>query len=316
MCVVGRRMSVFLTDGRYKVQAPEEVRGFRTIISSAGMLRAAAERRVLPSKSRVGFEEEHVSVAELKNLRRLFPDVRFVPVVRLVESLAAVKDESEISMLRRAAAITDAVFTRILTVIRPGIRESEIAAEISYLHRAYGAEGDAFEPIVAGGPRGALPHARASLSKLRRGEMVILDFGCRVRGYHSDLTRTVAVGRPSARMRTIYQIVLEAQQRAIEAARAGIPARDLDAVARRLIRKRGYGKYFVHSLGHGLGLHVHEPLRLSALSKDMLQAGNVVTIEPGVYVPDLGGVRIEDDVVIRRDGCTVLTHSPKELMVV
>ncbi len=226
------------------------------------------------------------------------------------------KDEGEVALIRYATRITDKVFRKILSLVRPGVRECDIAAEISYWHRKYGAECDAFDPIVASGERGALPHARASEKIIRRGEMVILDFGCCYRGYHSDLTRTVSVGKPSAEMKKVYRIVYDAQMKAIDAVHSGVSARSVDAVARKHIRQNGYGRYFIHSLGHGLGIHVHEPLRLSVLSKSILQTGNVMTIEPGIYIPGCGGVRIEDDIVVKENGCEVLTKSPKELITV
>ncbi len=316
LCLVTGRAAVFMTDSRYTTQVRDEVIGWRIVIASTGMFQAAADRHLLPARVRVGIEEQHLTVAELRNLRRLFPGVRFVPVSLLVESIAAVKDEDEISLIRNAVGITDAVFAAILPLIKPGVRERDVAAEISALHRRYGAEGDAFDPIVASGPRGALPHARPTARKFRRGEMITLDLGCRVQGYHSDLTRTVALGRPSPTMKKIYAIVHDAQQRAIDAAHSGMAACDLDAVARRAIRRNGYGRFFIHALGHGLGLHVHDPLRVSARSTEILREGFVLTIEPGIYLPGIGGVRIEDDVVIRRDGCAVLNRAPKDLLTV
>jgi len=210
----------------------------------------------------------------------------------------------------------DTVFKKILDSIRPGVRECDIAAEISYWHRKLGAECDAFDPIVASGKRGALPHARASEKIIRTGDMVVLDFGCQYRGYHSDLTRTIAVGKISAQMKKVYSIVLEAQRKAIDSVRSGVKARSVDAVARRHIRTCGFGRNFIHSLGHGLGIRIHESLRLSIVSKDVLQKGNVVTVEPGIYLPAYGGIRIEDDIVVRDNGCDILTTSPKELIIV
>jgi Xaa-Pro aminopeptidase len=315
LCLIRRSHQWFVTDGRYREQMRQQVHGFQRLVASSTLYELAAERKLLRGAKRVGFEEQYLPVAELRKLKNLFPRITFVPVSGLVEELASVKSEHEIGKIVEAVKLTDSVFKSILKMIKPGVREEEVAAEIGYQHRMLGAEGDAFEPIVASGARGALPHARASSKKIRKGEMVTIDMGCRLQGYHSDLTRTVAVGKPSSEMRRIYAVVHEAQQRAIDAAAAGLPCRSLDAVARGVIKRWRYGKYFSHSLGHGLGLQVHERPRLSVLSRDVLQEGNVVTIEPGVYVPGVGGVRIEDDVVIRRDGCEVLNTSPKELLV-
>src|SRR5262249_41885296 len=186
--------------------------------------------------------------------------------------------------------------------------EADISAEISYRQRLYGAEADAFETIVASGVRSALPHGRASAKKIRAGDMVTLDFGCVVDGYHSDLTRTVAVGRAQAELKKIYAVVREAHSRATDAAVNGMKTKDLDARAQDYTREGGYSKYFRHSLGHGLGLQIHEAPRISVMSTATLRTGNVITIEPGVYIPGLGGVRIEDDVVIRNGACEVLNR--------
>ncbi len=315
ICIITKNSQAFVSDGRYRTQAREEVSGFRVIIASGSLFAAAQKKVVLKNRSTIGFEQQYVTVAELKNLKGLLPDASFIPTSGLVEGLAAVKDRKEVELIKKAVDITDAVFKRILRLLKPGIRELDVAAEISYLHRTLGAEADAFEPIVASGVRGALPHARASGKKIKKGELVTIDMGGRYRGYHSDLTRTVAVGRPAARLKHLYGVVADAQRYAIDAAGSGISGRALDAVARSHIRKKGFGKYFNHSLGHGLGLQVHELPRLSALSMDVLETGNVVTIEPGVYIPGVGGVRIEDDVIIRDGYCEVLNRSPKELIV-
>jgi Xaa-Pro aminopeptidase len=316
LCVVSRNRQFVLTDNRYRDQIRDEVEGFRIHIARANIFEAAQKHGVLKGARRVGFEAQHISVSAFRTLQKLFPKISFVPTHSVVEAIAAVKDEGEIDSIRRAVAITDRVFGRILEILKPGVMEMDIAAEIGYWHKKFGAEGDGFEPIVASGARGALPHARPTMKKIKKGEFVTLDLGCRVNGYHSDLTRTVAVGKPGEKARTIYRVVLEAQSRAIEAARAGAKNRLLDNVARRHIRRSGFGPYFSHSLGHGLGIEIHEPLRLSALSMDILQAGNVVTVEPGIYIPGFGGVRIEDDIVIREHDCEVLNTAPKELLVV
>ena len=306
----------FLTDRRYKSQAPQEVKGFKIIIAKQTLFPLLAEKNLIPPRSRIGFESHHISVADMKSLKKLLPLRRFIPATSILENVTSVKDEKEIGLIRAAAGISDKVFKKLLPLVLPGVRECDIAAEISYWHRIYGAECDAFDPIVASGERSALPHARASEKIIRRGELLVLDFGCRYRGYNSDMTRTLAIGNPSLEMKKVYQIVLDAQTKAIDASRSGVTARSIDAVARKHIRQKGYGRYFIHSLGHGLGIHVHDPLRLSRLSKAVLTTGNVVTIEPGIYLPGRGGVRIEDDIVIRTNGCEILSTSPKELIIV
>ena len=316
LCLVTPTRQFFITDRRYKSQAPQEVNGFKIIIAKQTLFPLLAERKLIPPRSRVGFESQNISVADMNSLKKMLPLRRFIPATSILENVTAVKDEKEIELIRSAAGISDKVFKKLLTIVRPGVRECDIAAEISYWHRRYGAECDAFDPIVASGERGALPHARASEKIIRRGELVVLDFGCRYHGYNSDITRTLAVGNPSSEMKKIYQIVLDAQIKAIDAVRSGVTARSIDAVARKHIRQKGYGRFFIHSLGHGLGIHVHDPLRVSAVSNSVLETGNVVTIEPGIYLPDRGGVRIEDDIVVRDKGCEILTTSSKELIVV
>jgi Xaa-Pro aminopeptidase len=315
LCVVTLHKQYFLTDNRYREQSKTEIDGFEIIIASDTLLKAARKRGMMNGKKKIGFESQYLSVSMFENLKKLFPSGSFVSKRSVIETISAVKEESEIEAIRRAAAITDKVFRKVLLALKPGVRELDIAAEISYWHQRFGADGDAFESIVASGPRGALPHGRASEKKIRKGEFVTLDFGCTYKGYNSDLTRTVAVGPPTQRGRRIYRTVLEAQCKAIEATHPGIPARHLDSVARRHIRQKGFGKYFSHSLGHGLGIEIHEPLRLSVKSKDVVRVGNVFTIEPGIYIQGFGGVRIEDDVVVRESGCEVITKSPKELII-
>jgi len=316
LCVISlSRQSVF-TDNRYRDQIRDEVEGFRIHVARAGLFEAAQKSGILKGVRRAGFESQYVSFSAFRNLKKLFPDHSLVPTRGIVEGVAAIKDDGEIESIRRAVAITDSVFSRILRILKPGIREMDVAAEIGYWNKKLGADGDGFEPIVASGVRGALPHARPTMRKIVKGEFVTIDLGCRVSGYHSDLTRTVAVGQPGKKARTIYRIVLEAQCKAIEAARAGVKSRFLDGLARRHIRRSGFGPYFSHSLGHGLGIEIHEPLRLSALSRDVLNAGNVVTVEPGIYIPGFGGVRIEDDILIREHNCEVLNKAPKELLIV
>jgi len=315
LSVVTPRKHFFLTDNRYKTQAAEEIHDCDLIVTQNGLFQEAAKKKILGSARRIGVEGEYLSALTFSLLRTLLRGRKIIVTTSLVETLTEVKNSEEINCIRQAVEFSDLVFAKILQIIKPGVQEFDIAAEISYWHRKYGADADAFEPIVASGARGALPHAMASAKKIKKGEFVVMDFGCQYRGYNSDITRTVAVGRPTSEMKNIYQTVLDAQIRAIECAKEGVAAHAVDAVARKHIRQHGYGKYFIHSLGHGLGLHVHDPLRLSAQSKSILQTGNVVTVEPGIYIPDFIGVRIEDDIVIRRIGCDVLNQSPKNLLV-
>ncbi len=316
LLILGRRRRFFITDTRYTLQSRDEVRGWNRVITTTPLIEESARKKLLAGCKRVGFESVHTSHAQYRLLKKLFGHVSLVGTIDFVEETVLSKEEWEIESIRSAARITDTVFREMTERITEGMSENDIAAEISFRQKKLGAETDSFEPIVASGSRGALPHARPTEKKLRRGEFVVLDFGCVKNGYNSDLTRTIAVGRVTRKMREMYQAVREAQQAAINAARGGMMASELDAVARKHIEQRGFGKYFTHALGHGLGLAVHEAPRISSMSKERLRTGTVVTIEPGVYIPGVGGVRIEDDVVLTDRGCRILTKSPKELIVV
>jgi Xaa-Pro aminopeptidase len=314
LLVIRPASSVFISDIRYTRQAKQEVRHCkRMLITKIGLFEEAAKKKIL-GREKVGFESHQITYAQYRTLRKLFPAASFASTANIVEDVMLVKDEGEVAAIRRAVEISDAVFNEILGIIRPGIAEHEIAAEISYRHKSHGADRDAFETIVASGERGALPHARATDKKIKSGELLTLDFGCVVDGYHSDLTRTVAIGAVSRQAKKMYSAVHDAQQEAIASAKGNMWARDLDAVARRRLAKHGFGKFFTHSLGHGLGMNVHERPRVSHMSKEKLRVGSVITIEPGVYLPEIGGVRIEDDVVLTESGCVVLNQASKEFI--
>jgi Xaa-Pro aminopeptidase len=304
MLVLPERI-VFFTDNRYRMQAPEEVRGAQIVFSSGTLLEALSGSLRQRTRRRLGFEAGTLTVAAFTNLKRLVRSTTFVPTVDVVERVRAIKDDEEVAKIQRAAGITDRVFRKILSILQPGIRELDLAAEISY----------GFEPIVASGDRGALPHARATSKKIGNREMVTIDIGCKVDGYHCDVTRTISVGRPRTELAKIYTVVLDAQKKALFRAKDGVAARSVDRVARATVSRAGYGKYFRHSTGHGVGLEVHELPRVSSRSKDLLMKGTVLTVEPGIYVPGLGGVRIEDDAVVGEDGCRVLSNAEKELVI-
>jgi len=316
LSIITSKEIFFITDSRYALQSKDEVKRWRRFITTRSLAAEASQQALLAGCRRVGFESHYVTHAQYRAFKKLFPRKSFVPTEEIVENIALVKDQEELGSIREAVAISDRVFTEVIKCIRPGVTELDVAAEISYLHKRNGAEHDAFEPIVASGERAAFPHARATSRRIKRGDMVVLDFGCACGGYHSDITRTIAVGRVLHQGREIYHVVLDAQQEAIMAAKGGMLAKELDGIARKLIASRGYGRYFTHSLGHGLGLRAHERPRVSALSNERLQAGSVITIEPGVYLPGVGGVRIEDDVLLTSTGCEVLNTAPKELMIV
>ncbi len=305
----------FLTDFRYKDQIAGEVTADEKIVGQGPLIEIAAKKHIFGLSASIGYEKKHLSIGQFEEFTKAIGGKRLTATENIVEDLRGVKDESELEQIAKAVEITDAVFQKILGIVKPGIRELDVSAEISYLHKKFGAEKDAFDTIVASGVRGALPHGAASGKKIVKGEFVTLDFGCIVNGYHSDMTRTVCIGQPTAEMKKVYTIVSEAQRKGVDAVAAGIPAKDVDAIARGHITKKGYGAYFGHSLGHGVGLEIHEILRLASTYKKKLRRGNVVTVEPGIYLPGKFGVRIEDMAVVRENGCEILTVSPKELII-
>ncbi|MFI5251140.1 MAG: M24 family metallopeptidase [Bacteroidota bacterium] len=316
LAVVKKNSAWIFTDGRYTQQIREETLGWKVHIAGGSLFEELKKTSSLLALMRVGIDGNTMMLTEFHQLKKIFPRVKFIPKVDTIEQITAVKDIGEIENIRSAVRITDKVFKDLLPMVKPGVSELDLSAEISYRHRKYGAEGDAFEPIVASGKRSALPHGKASSKKIRKGELLTLDFGCTYNGYHSDMTRTIVVGKPTSEMKDIYDAVLTAQMLAIEAAKDGIKSRDLDGVARYSIKTAGYDKYFRHSLGHGVGLQIHESPRISMQSKAVIEKGNVVTIEPGIYIPQFGGVRIEDILVITNDGSENLTRSPKHLIIV
>ena len=315
LCIVTSSAVFFFTDFRYKEQIESEVECSRSYITTGNLIEKASEEKLLRRCKRVGVEKDHLPLSQYLELRKNFSAARFLPTSDIIESFASVKTEPEIALIRKAVEITEAAFRDVLKLLGPGVSELDISAEISYRHKKYGAENDSFEPIVVSGRRGSLPHGTPSSKKISHGDMVTLDLGCFYRGYCSDLTRTVSVGKPSQEAKKIYRVVHEAQQRAIHAAAAGMSAKKLDAVAREYIRSMGYGRYFGHGLGHGIGLRIHEYPRISSTSTHALVKGNVVTVEPGIYLPGRCGVRIEDDIVIRNGECEVLTTLPTTMVV-
>jgi Xaa-Pro aminopeptidase len=327
---ITRRAVRLFTDGRYITQAAEEtLPGVKIeIVSSSASVAAvqwlAAQLGDQGSADKsaqvlqVGFDAAHTTVTELERWRMALPaKLRrklLVPVPSLVEPLRHLKDEDELAIMAEAAALGDSLFTHILTVIRPGISEAAIAAELEYQARLRGAEGMSFESIVAAGPRSALPHGRASQAPLPRRGLLTLDFGVILKGYCSDMTRTVCLGKPSTREREVYDAVLAAQQAAILAVRAGTECGTVDEAARSILREAGVAEAFSHSTGHGVGIEIHEGPRIAAQQKEKLASGMVITIEPGVYFAGDFGVRIEDMVLVTRDGGRILTTSPKALI--
>ncbi|GAB5521162.1 MAG: aminopeptidase P family protein [Rhodothermales bacterium] len=304
----------FITDKRYATQAHQQVSGAVVHVPGYALVNHVDEAKLLAGCQRVGFQSDVMTAAALHQLHERFPDVEWVPVEGFLTHEVAQKTPEQVGHIRSAQAITERVFDEVTALIRPGLTEREVAAEIVYRHLKYGAERQAFEPIVASGPNGALPHARPTDRVLQAGELIVLDFGCVVNGYASDMTRTVALGDVSAEAQEVYHTVLEAQEAAIAAALPGMTSKALDAVARDRIEAAGYGEAFGHSLGHGVGLDVHEWPPVSFRSENELPADCVVTIEPGIYLEGQFGVRIEDMIWLRAPEAVNLTKTPKALL--
>lgn len=302
----------FVSDGRYTTQARQEVRGAEIHIHGPDLVASVEQDGLLDDCRRILFQSDRLTVSDRDRLDRTFPDVEWSGVADLLTAAVASKDADEIRKIRAAQEITDTVYAEILGWLRPGQSEKDIAAEIVYRHLRRGAEKMSFEPIVASGPNSALPHARPTDRRIAEGDVLLLDFGCFLEGYASDMTRTIAIGDVEPEARRVYDIVLEAQLAAIQGSRAEMPADSVDALARAVIGKHGYGESFTHGLGHGIGLETHEWPRVASSVGYVLPRDAVVSIEPGIYLPGRFGVRIEDLVVLREEGAEVLTASPKE----
>lgn len=314
--IVTADQAILLTDFRYTEQAASQATQYDVLLHEAkpmASVKSALERFGIRS---VGFEQGDLTYSMYLSCRSQLAPIDLVPTDQLVEKLRMVKDDDELRIMREAAQLADAAFQHILTRIKPGVSERQLSAELEYYMRMNGADSSSFDTIVASGVRSALPHGVASDKLLQRGDFITFDFGAYYKGYCSDLTRTVVLGSPSERHQEIYDIVLEAQETALAGIRPGMTGSAADALARDVIKRHGYGDYFGHGTGHGLGMEIHESPRLSLLSETILEPGMVVTVEPGIYIPGFGGVRIEDDVVITPDGKQVLTGSPKQLLMI
>jgi Xaa-Pro aminopeptidase len=304
----------FITDFRYVEQAKKQCEGFEIVQHGASIAGEIADQVKNLGIQKLGFEEDHVTFASFKVYENAVK-AELVPVSGLVEKLRLIKTDTEIKILKEAADIADAAFKHILEFLRPGKTELEVANELEFFMRKAGASSSSFDTIVASGLRSALPHGVASEKVIEKGDFVTLDYGAYYKGYVSDITRTVAVGQPDIKLKEIYQVVYEAQARGMAGIKPGMTGKEADSLTRDYIAEQGYGEYFGHSTGHGIGLEVHEGPALSIRSDLILEPGMVVTCEPGIYIPGLGGVRIEDDTRITYDHNEALTHSTKELMI-
>jgi Xaa-Pro aminopeptidase len=313
--VVMRRETTLLTDGRFVGQAKAEVTGIGVVQQKGSLLESTGEFLTSSKAKSVGFEATQLSVSQYGALRKAAGrGCKWKPVAGLVASLRMQKDAQELAVMRRAAILAGRVLEETIPLLKTGVREFEIAAEIEYQMRKTGAAGAAFETIVAFGERAALPHARPTAKRLKKNEFVVLDLGAILAHYCSDITRTFYYGKAPERVRRWYKAVQDAQVAAIATVKNGVLCGDVDTAARQVLEGQGLGKYFVHSTGHGLGLEVHEEPRIARGQKKRLEAGNVVTIEPGIYIEGVGGIRIEDDVAVHADRIEVLTRITRDLI--
>lgn len=313
---VTRDGAKIFVDPRYWVQAEQQVRGAEVVKCGAALNKEAMAVVREMGLSRLGFEANHLTVAARDTLAEQLPDLEIVATRGIIEEMRLTKDAQEIAATQRACALVDELFDWILGRLKPGVRELDIALDLEHEMRRRGAEAVGFASIIASGVNGAKPHAGASEKPLEAGDFVTMDFGARLDGYNADITRTVAIGHVTDKQREVYDVVLRAQMAAVDALRPGIGYVEADKVARDIIAEAGYGEYFGHGLGHSLGMEVHDGARLSpAAPEGNVRPGEIWTVEPGIYIPDWGGVRIEDDVLVTDGAPRVLTHAPKELIV-
>jgi len=311
--IISKTANRFVTDFRYTEQATEQATGFTIVEHKRAIELEVNEQLRELGVQTVGFEENDVTYALFEKYKAAFA-ASLVPVSGIIENIRLYKTEEEIATLKRAGDIADAAYEHIQSFIKPGMKEIEVANELEFFMRKQGATSSSFDIIVASGYRSALPHGVASDKKIELGELVTMDYGALYNGYCSDITRTLAVGKISDELKTIYETVKTAQERGVQQIKPGMTGQEADAITRDYITDKGYGDYFGHSTGHGLGLEVHEQPSLAKSSTEELKPGMVVTVEPGIYIPEVGGCRIEDDIVITESGNQRLTNSTKELI--
>lgn len=313
--LIGPKQAYFITDSRYTEQAAQQVQDFEIIEYHQGLFAEVNRLAVADQLNAVAFEATHMSYAEYTRLQQVLAGISLQPISGVIEQLREVKDAHEIELIKQAIKITDDCFDFLLGYVQPGMTEKSVATEMDYFMRQHGASGTSFETIVASGYRSAWPHGTASEKQIANGELVTFDFGCYYQGYASDMTRTIAVGDPGAEAKKIYQIVLEANRQVVEVCKPGATGQLINDTAHNYVASQGYS--FGHGTGHGIGLDIHEgPGAWGIYNAQPLVPGNVVTDEPGIYVENLGGVRIEDDLLITKSGCEVLTKSPKDELVI
>lgn len=306
---------VLQVDGRYLTQANEQVKTVEVGLVRDQLADAAKKIRAKNAHT-VGFEASAMTFEMYARLRKLLRGVSLKPFGNDIQTLRTVKDKAELALIEQAANVSHRALQKVFPMIQPGVRERDIALELDFQMRKAGAEDISFPTIIASGPRSALPHAEPGMRKVRPGDAVVIDYGAVVKGYHSDETCTIMVGHVGSKIGRLYAIVKEAHDRAIASVRAGVSCREVDGIAREVIAREGFGDFFSHGTGHGVGLDVHEAPRLSPMSDAILEEGMVVTVEPGIYLPGCGGVRIEDMVLVEKSGCRLLTKTSKKLKII
>ena len=317
VAIVTKKGSRYFTDSRYIESAEKGIRGFEVleVNQSAGYNKRLNDAIADFGVTNLGYEEDYLTVAELMGYEKHL-NCKLTPYNAKINAFRGVKEDWELDLMRKAQAITDKAFAEVVTRIQTGMTELELQAELIYCMYKNGATGLAFDPIVVSGPNTSLPHGVAGERKIQAGDFVTMDFGASYMGYCSDMTRTVAVGFATEEMKTVYHTVLKAQTEAIAATKAGVPGKDIDGIARKVIADAGYGPYFGHGYGHSLGLEIHEAPNVNTGNANPMPVGAVCSAEPGIYLPGKFGVRIEDVTIIREGGCEDITASPKELMIV
>jgi len=313
-CLITPEGQYFITDGRYIEQSKAQVKGFERFIDMNSHLSQIKDNNLNPNGFKLAFEGDHMSYALYENMISVFPNTKWENSSMILEDLASVKDDHELECIRTAVEVTDKVYEEILHMLRPGFTEKQVANTMVAKYREY-AEGEAYSPIVATGPNGALPHAIPTDREFENGDFIVIDAAAKYGGYHADMTRTPVIGEATEKHKEVYSIVKEAQQRGCDIAKAGVPCKEVDAATREYISEMGYGEYYTHGTGHGLGLEIHTSPRFSPQSEQVLEVNNVMTIEPGIYLAGWGGVRIEDDVIIGKDNCEILNQTTKDLVV-
>ncbi|KYG30966.1 M24 family metallopeptidase [Alkalihalobacillus trypoxylicola] len=315
MVLITQESALFITDFRYVEQAKEQAADFDIIQHKGPIIEELATQIKQLGLAKVGFEKDHVVYTMFESFQKQIENSTLIPVTGMIEALRMYKEPAEVELMKQAGKIADAAFEHILTYIKPGVKEIDVSNELEFFMRKQGAISSSFDIIVASGHRSALPHGVASDKEIQTGELVTLDFGAYYKGYCSDITRTVAVGEVSEQLKEIYETVYQAQQLGVKNIVAGLTGKEADAITRDYITEKGFGEYFGHSTGHGLGMEVHEGPGLSVKSDIVLKPGMVVTVEPGIYIPSIGGTRIEDDILITEEGNESFNFSNKELII-